>query len=217
MNKTRVLLVDDHAILRDGLRALLNYYDDVEVVGEADDGAEAMAKVGELKPDVVLMDVAMPGMNGIEATRLVRQRYPQIRVLILTQHEDRQYVMPLLEAGASGYVPKRALGADLITALRSVARGDAFLYPDVATTVVEEIARKGPATTPQVDILTRRERGVLKLIADGQTNAQIAVILSLSVKTVEWHRMNLMSKLDVHTVADLVRYALRHGLVEDDI
>jgi len=150
--RIRVLLADDHAILREGLRALLGYYDDVQVVGEAQDGAEAVTRVGELQPDIVLMDIAMPGMSGLEATRLIRQQHPETRVLILTQHEDRQYVLPLLQAGASGYVLKRALG----------------------------------------------------------------VALFISVKTVEWHRTNLMSKLRVHNVADLVRYAVQQGLVEEN-
>ena len=211
--RIRVLMVDDHAILREGLRALLSYYEDVEVVGEAQDGGEAVAKAGELLPDVVLMDIAMPGMNGLEATRLIRQQYPQVRVLILTQHEDPQYVVPLLQAGASGFVTKRALGTDLINALRVVARGETFLFPTAATTVVEEIRRRNenPETTP--DSLTPRELEILNLIVAGETNAQIAAALSISVKTVEWHRANLMSKLDVHSIADLVRYAMEHELV----
>jgi two-component system response regulator NreC len=211
--RIRVLMVDDHAILREGLRALLSYYEDVEVVGEAQDGGEAVAKAGELLPDVVLMDIAMPGMNGLEATRLIRQQYPQVRVLILTQHEDPQYVVPLLQAGASGFVTKRALGTDLINALRVVARGETFLFPTAATTVVEEIRRRNenPETAP--DSLTPRELEILNLIVAGETNAQIAAALSISVKTVEWHRANLMSKLDVHSIADLVRYAMEHELV----
>jgi DNA-binding NarL/FixJ family response regulator len=215
MSKIRVLLVDDHAILREGLRALLTYYDDVQVVGEAQNGAEAVTRVGELRPDVVLMDIAMPGIGGLEATRLICKQHPRTRVLILTQHEDRRYVLPLLQAGASGYVLKRALGSDLITALRTVSRGETFLYPAVATTVVEAIRRQaaGPAAMPES--LTPREREVLQHIVLGKTNHQIAAALYLSVKTVEWHRSNLMSKLGVHSVADLVRYALRHGLVEE--
>ena len=212
MSKIRVLMVDDHAILREGLRALLSYYEDVEVVGEAQDGGEAVARAGELLPDVVLMDIAMPGMNGLEATRLIRGQYPQTRVLVLTQHEDPQYVVPLLQAGASGFVTKRALGTDLINALRVVARGDTFLFPTAATTVVEEIRRRGE--TPEVgpEPLTPRELEILNLIVAGETNVQIAATLSISVKTVEWHRANLMSKLDVHSVADLVRYAMEHEL-----
>ena len=214
--KIRILMVDDHAILREGLRALLSYYDDVEVVGEAQDGAESLERVKELQPDVVLMDIAMPGMNGLEATRLIREQYPQTRVLILTQHEDSQYVLPLLQAGASGFVTKRALGNDLINALRVVAKGETFLVPTAATAVVEEMRRRGDedmaATAP--DSLTPRELEILKHIAMGKTNSQIAAELSISVKTVEWHRSNLMSKLDLHSIADLVRYAMEHELIE---
>jgi two-component system, NarL family, response regulator NreC len=213
VTKIRVLLADDHAILREGLRALLGYYDDVEVVGEAQDGAEAVAKVGELQPDVVLMDIAMPGMNGIEATRLIHQQHPQSRVLILTQHEDWQYVQPILRAGASGYMLKRAVGADLISALRAVADGKTFLYPAVASVVVEGIHQQAEEGSPPPNSLTPRELEILKQIALGRTGPEIAETLSLSAKTVEWHRTNLMSKLDLHSVADLVRYALRHGLV----
>jgi two-component system, NarL family, response regulator NreC len=214
MSKTRVLIVDDHAILREGLRALLSYYDDVEVVGEAQDGAESLARVRELLPDVVLMDIAMPGMNGLEATRQIRDQFPQTRVLVLTQHEDPQYVMPLLHAGASGFVTKRALGTDLINAVRVVAQGETFLYPTAATAVVEEMRRRSEGAANAPESLTPRELEILKHIVDGQTNAQIAVALSISIKTVEWHRANLMSKLDVHSVADLVRYAMEHELTE---
>lgn len=216
MSKIRVLMVDDHAILREGLRALLSYYDDVQVVGEAQDGAEALERVKELQPDVVLMDIAMPGMNGLEATRLIREKYPSTRVLILTQHEDPQYVLPLLQAGAAGFVTKRALGNDLITALRVVAKGETFLIPSAATAVVEEMRRRGEAETAATapDALTPRELEILKHIAMGKTNSQMAVELSISVKTVEWHRSNLMSKLDLHSIADLVRYALEHELIE---
>jgi len=205
VSKMRVLLTDDHAILIEGLRAYLSYYDDVEVVGEAHDGAEALASVAELQPDIVLMDIAMPGINGITATRLIREQYPQTRVLVLTQHEEKQYVLALLKAGASGYILKRALGSDLINALRTVARGGTFLYPTVATLLVEEM--KHPTVS-----LTPREAEVLQHIVRGETSSQIADSLSLSVKTVEWHRSNLMSKLNVHGVADLVRYALEHEL-----
>ncbi len=214
MSKIRVLLTDDHAILREGLRALLSYHDDVEVVGEAQNGEEALAGVQELQPDIVLMDIAMPEMNGLEATRLIRQQYPQTRVLILTQYEDRQYVLPLLQAGASGYVLKRAVGTDLIAALRAVSRGEIFLYPAVAATVVEQVRHPNEGGMSGPESLTSREREVLQHIVAGKTNSQIAAVLSLSVKTVEWHRANLMGKLGVHSVADLVRLALQSGLVE---
>jgi two-component system response regulator NreC len=214
MSKIRVLLVDDHTILRQGLCALLKYYDDVEVVGEAKDGAESITRVAELRPDIVLMDIAMPGMNGLEATQRIRSEYPDVRVLILTQHEDPQYVLPLLQAGAAGFVSKSALGEDLINALRVVSHGEAFLYPTAATMVVEEIRRRKQDDVVAPESLTPRELEILQHIVLGETNAQIALALSISVKTVEWHRANLMSKLNVHTVADLVRYALEHELTE---
>lgn len=214
MAKIRVLIVDDHAILREGLRAMLNYYDDVEIVGEAQDGNEAIAQVETLAPDVVLMDIAMPGMNGLEATRWLRQKYPQTRILVLTQHEDRQYVVPLLQAGAAGFLTKRALGTELINALRVVARGETYLQPSAATTLVEEIRHANDGSDTVAELLTPRELEILRHIVAGETNAQIANALSISVKTVEWHRANLMSKLDAHTVADLVRYAIEHGLTE---
>jgi DNA-binding NarL/FixJ family response regulator len=214
VDKIRVLLVDDHAIVREGLRALLSFHNDIDVVGEARDGDEAIILAGELAPDVVLMDIAMPRTDGLTATRAIRRRYPKTQVLILTQHEDRQYVLALLQAGAAGYVLKRALGTDLINGLRAVARGAAFLDPSVAAIVVDQMRGQGELGTPLAESLTPREREVVAMIARGQTSIQIAQALSLSVKTVEWHRSNVMSKLGVHSVADLVRYAMRNGLVD---
>ncbi len=209
MKKIRLLLADDHKILIEGLRAILNYYEDIEVVGEAHDGAEAIACVAKLRPDIVLMDIAMPGTNGIDATRTILQQYPGTRILVLTQHEEKQYVMALLKAGASGYLLKGAIGSDLIHALRTVASGGTFLYPSVATVLVEEMHHPTESLTP-------REVQVLRHIVRGETSSNIAEILSLSVKTVEWHRNNLMSKLGLHNVAELVRYSLEHGLIESD-
>ncbi len=211
----RVLLVDDHSILREGLRAMLHYYSDVVVAGEAQDGLEAVEMVEAVSPDVVLMDIAMPSMNGIEATRRIVREHPGARVLILTQYEDRQYIMPLLEAGASGYLPKRCMGADLVNAIRAVANGEAFLYPSVASAVVATLRHEAEAPQPEVEALTPRELDVLRLIVQGATNAQVAARLALSVKTVEWHRSNLMSKLGVHSVTGLVHYAIRRGLADD--
>lgn len=216
MSKIRVLLVDDHAILREGLRALLCYYDDVEVVGEAQNGVEALNRVGDLLPDVVVMDIAMPVMGGIEATRLIHQQHPEIFVLVLSQYDDWRYIKPLLQVGASGYVTKRALGTDLIAALRTVSRGETFLQPTVASTVAEQIRQQAEPTAISAESLTPREQEILKYIALGKTNPQIAALLSLSIKTVEWHRSNLMSKLDTHSVADLVRFALQRGLIDED-
>lgn len=209
MHKTRLLLADDHAILRDGLRYMLQHCDDIEVVGEAADGAEAVARTGELSPDIVLMDVAMPGLNGIEATRLIHERYPATQVLVLSQHQDRQYVVSLLKAGVAGYIPKMALGADLVAALRAVARGEVYLHPSLARATMQEI--RGEA-----HLLTPRETEILKLVFSGQTSAQIAEALSLSVNTVEWHRANLMSKLGARNVVDLIHRARQRGLIDAD-
>jgi DNA-binding NarL/FixJ family response regulator len=214
--KIRLLLVDDHALLREGLRAMLSFYEEFQVVGEAQDGEEALAKVSALQPDVVLMDIAMKGMNGLEATRAISQNHPKVRVLIVSQHEDRQYILSLLQAGASGYILKRALGADLVSAIRTVQRGENYLHPSVSTIVLDEMLGKQRVEADSPDALTQRESQVLKYIVQGMTNSQIALTLSLSAKTVDWHRTHLMNKLDVHNVADLVRYALKHGLVEDN-
>ncbi len=210
----RVLLVDDHTILRVGLRSFLRYHDDVQVIGEAHDGAEALARVQELQPDIVLMDIAMPGMNGVVATRLILESFPHTRILILSQYQDPQYVLPLLRAGVSGYILKDALGTDLLAALRSVAKGETYLGPAITQVMAQEIRNAGAGKVAALDALTRREREILHRIAFGQTNVRIAEQLSISVNTVEWHRANLMSKLGVHTAGELVRYALQHGLVE---
>jgi DNA-binding NarL/FixJ family response regulator len=215
MAKISVLLADDHTILRVGLRAYLRYHDDIEVVGEAQNGGDAVAQVKQLQPDVVIMDISMPGMNGIEATRLIRAQYPQTKVLILSQHEDPDYVIPLLQAGASGYILKSALGTDLLSAIRQVAHGETFLSPPIAKVLAEEIRHPGESTASAAQALTPRERQVLQMITQGRTNAQIADALSISINTVEWHRANVMNKLGVHTVVDLVRYALHHGLAKD--
>jgi len=216
MDRIRVLLVDDHTIMREGLRALLSYYEDVEIVGEARSGEEAVSRVDDLRPDVVLMDIAMPGITGIEATREIKARSPETQVLVLSQHEERQYVLPVVDAGAAGYLLKRTVGTDLIFALRAVAQGESFLSPLAASILVEECRRR-PDAKPAVGAeLTSREREILRLIARGLTNQEIARELMLSPKTVEWHRMNLMSKAGAHNAVELTRYALRRHLVDVD-
>lgn len=213
--KIRVLLVDDHAIMREGLRALLNYYKDIEVIGEAQDGEEAFNLVGTHKPDVVLMDISMPGMGGFEATRLILKTFPQTAILVLTQHEDWRYAESLLKAGALGYVSKRALGTDLIKAIRTVTKGERYIEPTVAAALEQQqpVKKKEKTDTLQLTSLTQREEEILFYIAQGKTNTQIAKLLSLSVKTVEYHRTNLMSKLNARNVAELVKYAVKAGLV----
>ena len=216
MSKTRILLVDDHTILREGLRAFLRYHDDMEVVGEARNGVEAIALVEQLRPDVILMDIAMPEMNGIEATQRICEQYPATQVLILTQHEDPQYILQLLQAGAAGYVLKDVVGTDLLTAVRTVARGESYLPAAVAKMLAQEIRQTGTSKIVSDESLTPRELQVLEHIARGQTNAQIAAALSISENTVAWHRANLRDKLGIHSVAEFVRYAIRHGLVNEN-
>ncbi len=215
MGKIRVLIVDDHAILREGIRALLTLSKDMEVVGEAADGQEGVEIARELSPDVVLMDIAMPGLDGLEATRRIKDRHKNVKVLILTQHENREYVFPILKAGADGYVLKKAAGTELISAIRAVHEGGTFLYPSVARTVVEDYLRPdGTIAERRHSKLTDREIEVLKLVAEGRSNQEIADLLCLSVKTVTGHRTNIMEKLDLHSRTELVKYAIRTGLTE---
>jgi len=215
MGKIRVLIVDDHAILREGIRALLALSKDMEVVGEAGDGQTGIDRARELQPDVVLMDIAMPGLDGLEATRRIKDRHRNVKVLILTQHENREYVFPILKAGADGYVLKKAAGTELISAIRAVHEGGTFLYPSVAKTVVEDYLRPdGTISERRHSKLTDREIEVLKLVAEGCSNQEIADLLCLSVKTVTGHRTNIMEKLDLHSRTELVKYAIRTGLIE---
>jgi DNA-binding NarL/FixJ family response regulator len=215
----RILLVDDHTILRDGLRALLDSQSDMEVVGEAGNGLEAVNLVEERAPDIVVMDVAMPRMNGLEATRRIKKLDNPCRVLILTQYEHREYVLLLLKAGADGYILKRSSGQDLADAIRSVHAGESVLDPTVARTVIEAYvgSSRQPAIGEDVQTLTDREREVLILIAEGYSNQQVARTLHISPKTVDAHRMNIMNKLDLHNRTALIKYAIRKGLVHVDI
>ena len=204
MKKIRVLIVDDHAVLRAGLRTLLNLQPDMEVVGEAAEGLEALEKTKRLDPEVVLMDLSLPGMEGLEATKELKKTHPNVKVLILTMHEDRRFLYPALKAGASGYVVKRAADTELIDAIRAVSRGDAFLHPSVARIVVEDHVEQG---------LSDREREVLRLIAEGRTYKEMADLLAVSVKTIESYRERIKEKLNLHSRAELVRYALEKGLL----
>lgn len=215
MPKTEVVLVDDHMVLRQGLRALLGYSEDIEVVGEARNGQEAVEVVERLRPDVVLMDINMPVMNGIDATHEITRRFPETRVIVLTQYEEQQYIVPLLEANASGLITKRAEGSEVISAIRTVAGGEVYVHPVMATLMTRQMKEQSQAASARAS-LTPRERDVLVLVVKGHTNGQMARKLSLSVKTVEWHRANLMSKLDAHGAADLVRHALKQGLVSEE-
>jgi two-component system response regulator NreC len=213
-NTLRVLLVDDHAIVRTGLRMLFQAEPDIVIVGEAGSGEAAIAAVAALKPDVVVMDIAMPGMSGIEATRQIKAISPETAVLALTMHEEEPYFFQMLEAGASGYVPKRAAADDLVSAIRIVAQGQVFLYPSLARLLVQDYLQRETVEQPEkTDLLTPREREVLTLIAEGLTNREIAEALVISVKTVERHRENIMHKLNLHNRVELVKYAIAKGLI----
>ncbi len=213
MSKIRVLLVDDHAILRQGLRAILDAAFDIQVVGEAGEGQEALCLIRELHPDVVLMDISMPGMNGLTATRYIRENFPDVKVIVLTQHKSLDYVKPLMAVGASGYVLKQNADVDLINVVRAVYRGQTFITPELADALAQARV-EGDEYDDSLEKLTPREREVLVLIALGHTTKEIAEILMISPKTVDVHRTQLMKKLDLHNVADLTRYAIRKGLVE---
>lgn len=215
MEKIRVLIVDDHAVLRDGIHALLSLHDDIEIVGEAAEGKEAIEKVRELTPNVVIMDIAMPGMDGLEATRRIHKKNRDIKVLVLSQYDNREYILSCIKAGTSGYIPKRALGSELVSAVRAVHRGDSFLYPSAASALIEEYLQM-PGGEDPYEKLTAREREILKLIADGHTSRAIADMLFLSLKTVLGHRSKIMEKLDLHNRTELIKYAMRKGLVTVD-
>jgi DNA-binding NarL/FixJ family response regulator len=217
MDKIRVLLVDDHTILREGLKALLNLCDDIEVVAEAADGRNALAYVHRHKPDVVVMDMAMPGMGGLEATRRMVEETPQIKILVLSQHDDERYILPVLRAGAMGYVLKRAAGDELVTAIRTVYRGNPYLLPPVTKLVLRDYrqhAELEPGAAEDDGGLTAREKEVLELVAEGHTSQDIAELLCLSKKTVMCHRANIYKKLGIRNRTELIKYAIRQGLIE---
>jgi two-component system, NarL family, response regulator NreC len=215
MSKIKVLVVDDHTLVRQGIRSLLALADDIEIVGEAADGREAVEKVGQLAPDVVLMDLAMPNMGGLEATRRIRRQFPATKVLVVTQYDDSEYVIPVIEAGARGFITKTASPMELASGIQAVHRGDSFLSPSAATALVEECQLKPNAEGEKssYQLLTDRERETLKLIAEGHTAREIAEMLVVSPKTVEWYKTNLMNKLNLHSKADLIKYAIRKRLI----
>lgn len=214
MPEIRVLLVDDHAVLRDGLRSLLDRQEGITVVGEAGNGSEALSKVSELRPNIVLMDMAMPVMNGIEATRQIKELYPDVKVLILTQHNNREYISPALHAGASGYVLKRSGGREVIQAIRQVYDTGAFLEPEIARQIIDDLHNDDHEPEEPVPHLTDRETEVLKLVVTGKSNKEIAKMLFISDKTVSVHRSNIMAKLNVHNSFELIRYVNKHRLFD---
>ncbi|MSV31425.1 MAG: response regulator transcription factor [Bryobacterales bacterium] len=209
--KTRILLVDDHAVVRQGFRMILGAQADMEIVGEAGNGREAVTMSEQLKPDVVVMDVAMPELNGIEATRRVTEANPHTRVLALSMHKDSVYVREILRAGARGYLLKDSIDVDLLAAVRAVAKGEGYLSPGVSDTVLSDYRKH---VTDPLDLLSSREREVLQLIAEGKTNKDIATLLNLSVYTVDAHRGRIMEKLNLHSTSELVRFAVRKGLID---
>ena len=215
--KIRILLADDHTILRAGLKMMLNAQPDMEIVGEAQDGRQSIAEAQKLQPDVVLMDITMPDINGIEATKQIKKLLPDTRVLVLTMHEHDEYVFQALRAGASGYMLKEAAATDLITALRVIQSGQFYLSPTAQSVMVGDYLQRVRAGEEKdsYSSLTEREREILKLVAEGYTNNQIAERLVISPKTVDTHRTHIMDKLNLHSRAELVKYAMRRGLLEN--
>ncbi len=216
MARIRLLLVDDHEVVRSGLKMLLENESDFKIVGEADTGGGALELVETLKPDVVIMDITLPDISGIEATRRIKETHPEVAVVALTIHEDQQYFFEMLQVGASGYVPKRAAPDDLITAIRAAHRGEMYIYPSLAKLLVGDfLSRSGEDGAKETMTgLTPREQEVLSLLADGKTNDEIADLLSISAHTVARHRENLMGKLGLHSRSELVKYAIRKGLIK---
>ena len=220
MKKIRVLIADDHAVLRAGLNKLLNAESDIEVIGEASNGKEAVSKTVELIPDVLLLDITMPDMGGIDVARLIKAKNLPVSILILTMHEDEGYLREALKAGVLGYIPKKAAEAELISAIRAVHRGEIYLYPSMAKSLVEEAIYGNSVPDKELpfdsyELLSQREREVLRLVTKGYTNQEIAGQLSLSIKTVETYKARMMEKLNISSRAELVRYALHRGLLND--
>ena len=215
LDRIKILLADDHAILRDGIRAFLQDEPDMLVIGEAEDGHTALRLIAELEPDVVVLDIGMPLLNGLDATRQIKRDHPKTRVLILTMHENEEYVRQVLASGAMGYILKDAAARELIDAIRAVYRGEAVLSPAITRLVIEDYLRWGDLqTNHHENDLSPREREILQLIAEGYTNKQIAEILFISIKTVQTHRTNLMSKLDLHDRGELIKYAIQKKIIE---
>jgi len=215
MKKIRVLIADDHTLVRDGIRSLLALVADIEIVGEAADGRESVEKVRRLMPDIVLMDLAMPIMGGLEATRRIRKEFPATKVLALTQYDDSEYVIPVIEAGARGFVTKMSSSSELASAIQAVYRGESYLSPSAAAAIVDECQQRTIVEGEQdpYQHLTDREREVLKLVAEGYTAREIAELLVVSPKTVDWYKTSLMNKLNIHNKTDLIKFAIRKRVI----
>lgn len=213
MKTTRVLLADDHALLRAGIRALIESFEGVTVVGEVDNGRAALEQIALARPDLVLMDITMPGLNGLDALARITKEFPETRVLILTMHANEEYVLTAMRGGAAGYLLKNAKPAELELALETVGGGETYISPGIAGTLADYLRRAGQSDDPLVQ-LTPRQREILQLIAEGQSTKEIADTLKISVKTVEMHRAQLMERLQIHDIAGLVRYAIRIGMID---
>lgn len=216
MSKIRVLLADDHALVREGIVSFLRLSDEIEVVGEASDGIEAIEQVRKLMPDIVLMDISMPGLGGLEATVEIRKTNPSTKIIVLTQYDDREYISRFLKAGVSGYLLKRAVGSDLVSAIRAVNRGETYLFSSIAAEVVSGYLSRDKKK-PKDDTyekLTNREKQVLKLVAEGCTNKEIANILNISVKTAIAHQTNISEKTGIHSRANLIKFAISKGIIK---
>lgn len=211
----RIVLVDDHTVLRDGLKSLLNYESDLNVIGDASDGREAIALVDDLKPDIMVTDISMPGLNGIESVRAIRQNHPHLRIIILSMHAGQEYVIQALQAGANGYVVKQADASEVLTAIRAVMAGGAYLSPTISQHIIDGYLSQNleDLSGPK---LTTREREVAQLLAEGESTRSISEILTISIKTVETHRMNIMKKLNAKSQTDLIKYALKQGWISLD-
>jgi len=216
MSKTRVLIADDHSLVREGIAAFLKCTEDIEVVAEASDGIETIEKAQKFRPDIILMDISMPRLGGLEATVEIRKFDPSVKILVLTQYDDKEYISRFLKAGVSGYLLKRAVGSDLVSAIRAVQSGETYLYPAIASKVVDGYLGKGGSSAEEggYDSLTDREKQVLKLVAEGHSHKEVADMLKISAKTVVVHQTNILEKLGLNSRSDLIRFALSKGIIQ---
>jgi DNA-binding NarL/FixJ family response regulator len=217
MENISILIADDHALVREGIIAILKLHDDITILGEASDGKETIEKAGALNPDIILMDIAMPGLGGLEATLEIKKTNPHTKVLVLSQYDDREYVSRLIKAGVSGYILKHAVGTDLVSAIRAVSRGEFYLYSSIASSVISDyLSTKEELSKDPYEKLTDREKQVLKILAEGHSHKEIANILNISVKTVIAHQANIAEKLNIHSRAEFVKFAIRKGIIKID-